>query len=83
VYDGSGYTDEKYKIMQEACDGKPMAIGECEKFPSADILVKQPKWTFFMVWSELEFQENSIERIKAIHTAPNVLTLDKMPGWKQ
>jgi mannan endo-1,4-beta-mannosidase len=82
VYDGSGYTDAKYQIMQDVSDGKPIAIGECSKFPDADILVKQPKWTFFMVWSELEFQDNSIERIKAIHTAPNVLTLDKMPGWK-
>jgi mannan endo-1,4-beta-mannosidase len=83
VYDHStGFTDEKYKIMQEACDGKPMAIGECDKFPSAEILKAQPKWTFFMVWSELEFKDNTIDEIKAIHNAPNVLMLDKMPGWK-
>jgi mannan endo-1,4-beta-mannosidase len=83
IYDRSGFTEEKYKIMQEACDGKPMAIGECDIMPTAEILKAQPQWTFFMVWSELEFKENSIEKIKAIHTAPNVLTLDKMPGWKQ
>jgi mannan endo-1,4-beta-mannosidase len=82
VYDRSGYTDEKYQIMQSVSNGKPIAIGECSKFPSADILLKQPKWTFFMVWSELEFKENTIDQIKAIHTASNVLTLDKMPGWK-
>ncbi|MES2278103.1 MAG: glycosyl hydrolase [Bacteroidota bacterium] len=82
VYDRSGYTDEKYKIMQEACDSKPIAIGECEHFPSAEILLAQPKWTFFMVWSELEFQGNTLDQIKAVHNAPNVITLDKMPGWK-
>lgn len=83
VYDGSGYTDEKYQIMLKACDGKPIAIGECSKFPDADVLLKQPKWVFFMVWSELEFQDNTIDRIKAIHHAPNVITLDEMPGWKR
>lgn len=83
VYDKSGYTDEKYKIMQEACDGKPIAIGECEKLPTADILLAQPKWTFFMVWSELEFQGNTLDEIKAIHNAPNVIVRDQMPGWKK
>lgn len=82
VYDGSGYTDQKYEIMQSVSNGKPIAIGECSKFPTAEILLKQPKWTFFMVWSELEFKDNTLDQIKAIHTAPNVLTLDKMPGWK-
>jgi len=82
VYDGSGYTNQKYEIMQSVSNGKPIAIGECAKFPDADILLKQPKWTFFMVWSELEFQDNTIDRIKAIHTAPNVITRDQMPGWK-
>ncbi|MDB5110349.1 MAG: glycoside hydrolase [Mucilaginibacter sp.] len=83
VYDRSGYTDQKYEIMQSVSKRKPIAIGECSKFPSADILLKQPKWTFFMVWSELEFSSNTIDQIKAVHTAPNVITLDKMPGWKQ
>ncbi len=82
VYDRSGFTDEKYKIMQQACDGKPMAIGECDVFPSAEILLAQPKWTFFMVWADLEFKANTTAQINAIHNASNVLTLDKMPGWK-
>lgn len=83
VYDDkSGFTDEKYNIMQKASEGKPIAVGECQKFPRADVLKKQPKWTFFMCWSELEFSANSQEDIKAIHNADNVLTLDKMPGWK-
>lgn len=84
VYDDkSGYSDEKYNTMLSVCNGKPIAIGECQKFPSAGQLKAQPKWTFFMCWSELEFSKNTTEQIQAIHTASNVLTLDEMPGWKK
>lgn len=82
VYDDkSGYSLEKYNTMLSVCSGKPIAIGECQKFPSSEQLKAQPKWTFFMCWSELEFSANSNEQIKSIHTADNVVTLDKMPGW--
>lgn len=83
IYDDkSGYSQQKYDVMLSVSNGKPVAIGECQKLPTAEKLLEQPKWTFFMVWSELEFSQNSIEQIKAIHNAPNVLTLDEMPGWK-
>ncbi|MFD2866290.1 glycoside hydrolase family 26 protein [Mucilaginibacter antarcticus] len=81
IYDKSGYADEKYNIMLKAVKGKPMAIGECSKLPDEEVLMRQPKWAFFMSWSELAFQDNSVEQIKALHAAPNVLNLDKMPGW--
>jgi len=83
IYDKTGYTEQKYKVMQSVAGGKPIAIGECAKMPDAETLRRQPDWTFFMVWSELEFQDNSIEAIKAVHHAPNVLTLNEMPGWKK
>ncbi|MGY3052864.1 mannan endo-1,4-beta-mannosidase [Pedobacter sp. UYEF25] len=82
VYDSSGYTDEKYKLMLEASVGKSIAIGECTKLPDHTVLLTQPKWVFFMGWSELELQDNTIEQIRSIHNMPNVITLDKMPGWK-
>lgn len=84
VYDDkSGYSQEKYDIMQSVSNGKPIAIGECQTFPTSEKLAEQPKWIFFMVWSELEFEKNTIEQIKAIYTAPNVITRDEMPGWNK
>ena len=84
VYDDkSGYSTEKYNTMLSVCNGKPIAVGECQKFPTAEQLLAQPKWTFFMCWSELEFSANTAEQIKRIHNADNIITLDKMPGWKQ
>ena len=80
--DKTGFNRKKYDIMLSVCNGKPIAIGECQKLPTADDMLKQPMWTFFMCWSELEFEKNSNEQIKSIHNAPNIVTLDKMPGWK-
>ena len=83
VYDDkSGYTQEKYNIMVSVSNGKPIAIGECQKLPTSEQLKMQPKWTFFMGWSELELSMNTTEQLRAIHHANNVITLDQMPGWK-
>jgi len=82
VYDGSGYTTAKYNTMVGVAAGKPIAIGECEVLPTDAQLLAQPKWTFFMSWSELTFQGNTTAQLKALYNSPNVVTLDKMPGWK-
>ena len=81
--DKSGYNPEKYSVMVSVSKGKPIAIGECQKLPTAEQLLAQPKWTFFMGWSELTFKKNTVEQIKSVHHASNVVTLDEMPGWKK
>jgi mannan endo-1,4-beta-mannosidase len=82
VYDDkSGYSMEKYTTMVGISGGKPIAVGECQTLPTAEQLKLQPKWTFFMGWSELEFSKNTVLKIQQIHHAPNIITLDKMPGW--
>lgn len=82
VYDGSGYTMEKYNTMVAAANGKPIAIGECSTLPTATVLKEQPKWTFFMSWSELTFSSNTNAQITSLYNAPNVINLNNMPGWQ-
>jgi len=82
VYDDkSGYSTEKYNIMLRAAGNKPIAIGECQKYPTSAQLAAQPRWTFFMGWSELVFSSNSKDQIKALIQSLNIVTLDQMPGW--
>ncbi|RZK60701.1 MAG: glycoside hydrolase [Pedobacter sp.] len=82
IYDDkSGFSQEKYDIMVKVAAGKPIAVGECQKYPSSAILAKQPKWTFFMGWSELVFEHNKVAEIKALIEAENVVSLDEMSGW--
>lgn len=58
-----------------------MAIGECGKIPSPQLLATQPRWTFFMAWADLVFKENDLQLIKDVYNNPTTITLDKMPGW--
>ena len=79
--DGQGYTTAKYNAMVNAAGSKPIAIGECEVLPSPSLLTSQPKWGFFMGWSELVYNSNSTANIQNTFWASNVVVRDEMPGW--
>lgn len=81
VYD-DGYDVSWYEYILPIVGEKPMAIGECSKLPSADMLAAQPRWVFFMPWAELVKKSNSTEKIQGIYDNPRVITRDEMPGWK-
>jgi len=82
IYDDkTGFSQEKYDIMVKAGGKKPIAIGECQVFPTAEVMAKQPKWTFFMGWSELVFSHNTPAELNALMKAENIISLDEMHGW--
>lgn len=56
--------------------GKPIALGEVGAVPSPAVLRDQPKWAWFMSWSDIVERANSVEDLRATYTAPNVLTRD-------
>lgn len=79
-----GFDQWKYDVMVKISNengGKPIAIGECAQLPSSTVLQNQPRWAFFMSWSELTFESNSASLVQSIYGRNNVLTLDEMPGW--
>jgi mannan endo-1,4-beta-mannosidase len=81
IYD-QGYDISWYEYILPIAGNKPVAIGECSKLPTREILETQPRWVFFMPWAELVKQSNSPEQIKEIYNHPAVITRDEMPGWK-
>jgi mannan endo-1,4-beta-mannosidase len=81
VYGGDGFTQEKYNAMLAVSGGKPIAIGECARLPTASELAASPQWIYFMGWAELTFSSNSAEELTSLFSAPNVLVRDQMPGW--
>lgn len=40
-----------YHEIMDLADGKPVALGEVGRPPSAEVLKAQPKWVWFMVWA--------------------------------
>ncbi|MHA4894222.1 glycoside hydrolase family 26 protein [Pedobacter sp. PWIIR3] len=82
IYDDkTGFSKDKYDVMVKAGGNKPIAIGECQTLPTLKILKAQPKWTFFMGWSELTFKFNKNEDIDSLIKANQIISLDEMKGW--
>ena len=49
---GTGYATAQYDELLALAGDKPIAIGECGQVPTPEILAKQPRWTWFMLWGE-------------------------------
>ncbi|OJF10514.1 glycoside hydrolase family 26 protein [Couchioplanes caeruleus] len=86
-YPGSGYVDvvsldawyknhpsgSDYQQIQSIAAGKPIAIAEMGKVPDDALLAGQPRWAYFMVWSEQLRGNNSNAEIQAAYFHPRVL----------
>jgi len=66
------YYDEAVKLA----NGKPVALGEVGPIPSPEVLKAQPKWTYFMTWSEFVEDGNPLEAVKATYADPSVINRD-------
>ncbi|MGD0696369.1 MAG: glycosyl hydrolase [Terriglobia bacterium] len=65
-----------YDDLLALAAGKPIALGEVGAVPSPSVLKQQPKWTWFMMWSELAEGANSLENLRAVFESPTVLNRD-------
>ena len=78
----NGYTASNYNAMQRIASGKLIAIGEDQFVPSPELLAQQPKWLYQMLWPDFIDDPRNRAVLPSLYGAPNVLTLDRMPGWK-
>jgi mannan endo-1,4-beta-mannosidase len=62
-----------YSQIQAVAGGKPIALAETGKVPTAALLTSQPRWTYFMVWSEQLLGSNTTAEIQAAYANPRVL----------
>ncbi len=70
-----------YEDIIEIAKNKPVAIGECSKLPSLEVLMSQPRWAWFMSWSNSAFKANSNEDIVKVYNSDRTITLDKLPKF--
>lgn len=79
---GDGFNRTWYDYILPIAGNKPMAIGECDKLPTPQMLASQPRWCFFMSWAELTFSRNSTNQIVELYNSPRVVTRERLPKFK-
>ena len=70
------FKQEYYTSMLALANGKPIALAEVGGLPSPDVLERQPRWTYFMCWSEIIRTGNTLDQANALYHAPRVLNRD-------
>jgi mannan endo-1,4-beta-mannosidase len=68
-----------YDDMVALAGDKPIALAEVGAMPTLDVLAKQPRWAYFMMWSGLAESSNSPEQLQTIFHAPNLLNRGDAP----
>jgi mannan endo-1,4-beta-mannosidase len=74
----NNFQQSDYDQLLELGGGKPIALGEVGKMPTAEILYKQPKWLWFMTWVESALYSNSRDELNALYNAENTLTREEI-----
>ena len=72
------YLQSYYDTMLSIAGDKPIALGEVGTMPTLDVLAKQPRWAYLMMWSGME-SANSPEQLQAVFHAPNMLNRGDPP----
>lgn len=73
----SNYKGKDYELLLKLGNGKPVAIGECGKMPTPELLKNQPKWSWFMCWGEFLETGNDWKSRKDLYDSQEVTTLEE------
>ena len=70
------YEQKDYHELLDLAKGKLVALTECGELPDSKILAAQPKWSWFLVWTNFIYTNNSKERVKEVYNRPQTLSHD-------
>ena len=70
------FKQDYYESMIALAAGKPIALAEVGALPSPKVLEQQPRWAYFMTWSEFIEKANTAEQAKAVFHSPRALNRD-------
>ncbi len=73
------YEQKDYNELLDLANGKLIALTECGELPSTTILQAQPKWSWFLVWTNfIDEPYNSPQHVKEIYDLQQVVTHDEV-----
>jgi len=70
------FKQDFYTSMLTLAAGKPIALAEVGGLPTPEILDKQPRWAYFMCWSEIIRTGNPLDKVLAVYHAPRMVNRD-------
>ncbi len=76
IDDYQEFKQEYYDQMLALAGTKPIALGEVGALPTLDVFKAQPRWTYFMIWSDFIDFATPVEQLEAVFSAPNMLVRD-------
>lgn len=77
------YNRRDYDELLRLGEGKPIAWGECGKLPTPQVVREQPKWVWFMCWSEWLETANDYQQRTDIYNATETITLEEYNASKK
>jgi mannan endo-1,4-beta-mannosidase len=74
----SDFKQSHYEQLLELGKGKVIAMSEVGEVPPVEVLARQPKWTWFLIWADFVYSHNTPESIRSLYNYPNVITHEDM-----
>jgi len=71
---GKNFNPSFHDDLLKLASGKPIALGEVGTLPAPTLFDTQPRWAWFMVWTDFLDNANPPENIRAIYNHPRTLT---------
>lgn len=76
------YEQNEYQQLVDLAEGRVIALGEVGQLPKPEILEAQPKWAWFMVWSQWLETHNPDGRVESVYAHPSVLSHDELTLYR-
>lgn len=70
----SDYEQKDYNELLKLARGKIIALTEVGELPKPEILKAQPKWAWFLVWTDFLWNNNSQTLVKEIYAMPETIS---------
>jgi cellobiose epimerase len=67
------YQQSHHDDLVALAQGKPVALGEIGEVPDSAVLARQPRWVWFMIWSDFVDTHNTPQQIRELYEYPRVL----------
>lgn len=74
----SDYEQKDYNELLAVAQGKLITLSEVGELPSVAVLQAQPKWSWFLVWTNFIYDYNRPQQVKEIYNLPQILTHDEV-----